>query len=46
MTDTTAIELTGRLRPGYEAVLSAEALAFVARLAEAFEGRRQELLAQ
>ena len=46
MTDTTAIELTGRLRPGYEAVLSAEALAFVARLAEAFEGRRQELLAR
>jgi malate synthase len=34
------------MRPGYDEVLSADALAFVARLARAFEPRRQELLAR
>ena len=46
MTDRTAIELAGPLRPRYEDVLSAEALAFVARLAERFEPRRRALLAR
>ena len=43
---STAIELRGPMRPGYDEVLSADALAFVARLAQAFEPRRQELLAR
>jgi len=39
------IEITGQLRPGYEQVLTPEALSFVARLQRAFGGRRNELLA-
>ncbi len=40
------VEVTGAINPGYEEILTPEALAFVASLARAFEGRRQELLAR
>lgn len=39
------MEITGEIKPGYESVLTAEALALVAKLSRAFESRRQELLA-
>src|SRR5690242_8174101 len=38
------VEVTGAINPGYEEILMPDALAFVASLARAFEGRRQELL--
>ncbi|MDQ6832428.1 MAG: malate synthase A, partial [Chloroflexota bacterium] len=40
------VEVTGPIKPGYEEILTQDALAFVASLARAFEGRRQELLAR
>ncbi len=43
---TTAMELHGPRRRGYETVLTDEALAFVAALARRFEPRRRELLAR
>ncbi|GAB2843125.1 malate synthase A [Pseudoduganella ginsengisoli] len=39
------MEITGAIKPGYETVLTPEALALVAKLSRAFEPRRQELLA-
>ncbi len=39
------IEITGAMSPGYEQVLTPEAVEFVAALHREFEGRRQELLA-
>ncbi len=39
------MQITGAIQPGFEAVLTPEALAFVAKLHRAFEPRRQELLA-
>jgi len=39
------MEITAAIQPGYEAILTPEALALVAKLARAFEPRRQELLA-
>jgi malate synthase len=39
------MQITGEIKPGYEQVLTAEALALVVTLARAFEPRRQELLA-
>src|SRR5471030_2695142 len=39
------MEITGEIKPGYEQVLTTEALAQVARLTRAFEPRRQQLLA-
>jgi malate synthase len=39
------MEITGLIQPGYETILTPEALALVARLTRAFEPRRQELLA-
>jgi malate synthase len=39
------MEIGGDIKPGYERVLTAEALALVAKLTHAFEPRRQELLA-
>ncbi len=39
------MEITGDIKPGYEQVLTADALALVAKLSRAFEPRRQELLA-
>ncbi|NWF69621.1 MAG: malate synthase A [Chloroflexi bacterium] len=38
------VVITGAMQPGYEAILSAEAVAFVAKLARAFTARRSELL--
>jgi len=40
------VEVTGAINPGYEEILTPDALGFVASLARAFEGRRQELLAR
>ena len=37
--------ISGAIQPGFDAVLTPEALAFVADLHRTFEGRRQELLA-
>src|SRR5512134_2659351 len=39
------IVIRGRLTPAYADILSAQALAFVAKLARKFEGRRRELMA-
>ncbi len=39
------VEITGEIRPGYERVLSEEALAFVAELERNFGQRRRDLLA-
>jgi malate synthase len=39
------IELLGELAPGYDAILSPEALDFVAKLQRAFNARRHELIA-
>ncbi|HEU4372249.1 MAG TPA: malate synthase A, partial [Telluria sp.] len=39
------MEITGDIQPGYEQILTADALALVAKLTRAFEPRRQELLA-
>ena len=39
------VAVTGDVTPAYAEILTADALAFVAKLARAFEGRRQELLA-
>ena len=41
-----AITILGDVAPGYERILSAEALGFVAALHREFEGRRQQLLAE
>ena len=38
------MEITGEIEPGFEAVLTPEALALVAKLHRAFEPRRRELL--
>jgi malate synthase len=40
------MEITGEIKPGYEQILTPDALALVAQLARAFEPRRQELLAR
>jgi malate synthase len=40
----TGVQITGALKPGYERVLSAEALEFVAAIARRFEAQRQRLL--
>ncbi|NVD97652.1 malate synthase A [Massilia sp. BJB1822] len=45
LTLPAGMEITGALQPGYERVLTPEALALVAKLSRAFEPRRQELLA-
>jgi malate synthase len=39
------VQITAPMKPEYEQILSADALALVAKLHRAFEGRRQELLA-
>ncbi len=38
------VQVTGPINPGYESSLTHDALALVARLHRAFEGRRQDLL--
>jgi malate synthase len=40
------VEVRGRLTPPYAEILSAQALAFVAKLARKFESRRRELMAE
>ncbi len=40
------VEITGDLTPAFEEILTPEALAFVAKLQRAFNGRRLELLAK
>lgn len=39
------MEIRAEIKPGYEQILTPEALALVAKLSRAFEPRRQELLA-
>ena len=39
------VDILGRMKPVYEEILTPQALAFVAKLARKFEGRRRELLA-
>jgi malate synthase len=39
------MQISGEIKPGFELILTAEALALVAKLSRAFEPRRQELLA-
>ena len=39
------MEITAEIKPGYEQILTPDALALVAKLTRAFEPRRQELLA-
>ena len=38
------VQITGPIKPGYETILTTEALALVAELHRAFNGRRRELL--
>ena len=38
------VQITAPLQPGYESILTHDALALVAKLHRAFEGRRKELL--
>jgi len=45
LTLPAGMEITAAIKPGYETVLTLEALALVAKLTRAFEPRRQELLA-
>ncbi len=40
------MQITGDIKPGFDAILSPEALALVAKLARAFEPRRLELMAE
>jgi malate synthase len=44
LTLPSGVQITGALKPGYERVLTAEALEFVAAIARRFEARRQGLL--
>ena len=39
------MQISGEIKPGYESILTPEALALVAKLTRAFEPRRQQLLA-
>ena len=43
-TYTEGIEITGQVTPAFAEILTPEAMGFVAKLARAFEGRREELL--
>jgi len=45
LTLPAGMEITGEIKPGYEQILTPEALALVAKLDRAFAARRQELLA-
>jgi len=42
----TGVQIKGAFLPGFETILTTEAVAFVARLHRSFEARRQELLAK
>ena len=39
------MQITGEIKPGFELILTTDALALVAKLSRSFESRRQELLA-
>ena len=45
LTLPAGMEIIGEIKPGYERVLTPDALALVAKLSRAFEAKRQELLA-
>ena len=45
-TQTTGIQIIGELLPGYEKILSSEALSFIEQLEKKFGTRRKELLAK
>ena len=45
LTLPAGMEIIGEIKPGFERVLTADALALVAKLTRAFEPRRQQLLA-
>jgi len=45
ITTPAGMEIRAEIKPGYEQILTPEALALVAKLSRAFEPRRQELLA-
>ncbi len=45
LTLPSGMEIKAEIKPGYEQILTPEALALVAKLSRAFESRRQELLA-
>ena len=42
LTLPSGMEIIGEIKPGYERVLTPDALALVAKLSRAFESRRQE----
>ncbi|RTL25956.1 MAG: malate synthase A, partial [Rhodocyclaceae bacterium] len=44
LTLPAGMQINAPIRPGYETILTPEALELVAKLHRAFEGRRQELL--
>ena len=46
MSTPTGVQITAPLAPGFERILTSDALALVAQLHRAFEPRRQELLAR
>ncbi len=46
MTETEDVLINAPMRPGFERVLTTEALELVAKLHRQFESRRQELLAK
>ena len=39
------MQITGDIKPGYENILTADALSLVVKLTREFEARRQQLLA-
>src|SRR5450830_907323 len=45
LTLPAGMQISGEIKPGYEQILTPDALALVAKLSRAFESRRQELLA-
>ena len=45
LTLPAGMQITGEIKPGFDQILTPEALALVAKLSRAFEPRRQELLA-
>ncbi len=45
LTLPAGMQISGEIKPGFEQILTPEALALVAKLSRAFEPRRQELLA-
>jgi malate synthase len=45
LTLPAGMQITGEIKPGYETILTPDALALVAKLSREFESRRQQLLA-